>query len=51
MTVMCILIQYWILVDVHTWQIPKAVPGGLGIGLAYQGQMRITFTHTHNHKK
>ena len=30
--VICILIQYWILVIVHSWQIPKAVPGGPGIG-------------------
>ena len=51
MTVMCILIQYWILVNVHSWEIPNAVPRGQGIGLAYQGQMRITFTHVHNHKK
>ena len=51
MTVMCILIQYYILVNVHSWQIPNAVPGGQGIGLAYQRQMRITFTLVHNHKK
>ena len=48
---MCILIQYWILVTVHSWQIPKSVPGGPGIGLAYQDQTRITFTRVHNHKK
>ena len=39
--VMCILIQYWILVIVHSWQIPKAVPGGPGIGLAYQDQLQL----------
>ena len=48
---MIMLIQYWILVNVHSWQIPNAVPGGQGTGLAYQGQIRITFTHVHNNKK
>ena len=45
MTVICILIQYWILVNVHSWQIPNAVTGRQGIGLAYQGHTGVTFTH------
>ena len=53
MTVMCTVIQYWILVNVHSWQIPNgnAVLGGQGIGSAYPGQTRITFAHVRNHKK